>query len=733
MLSGVSMATQAILSDMPESADLHLVVHDGQTTVLIGNTAIASYADGDLGMRNTAAVTLTNLGFPGVVVAEKMGLTPEYVSELRGNARRHGSAGLMQRRGRPPKLTPYQVAEARRCKAAGMCDAEIARRFKVDHKTAAKAVAGVVVAVQPEMDLPAPQSVQTIEAPGLRASSPDAVTPATESMMDAPAEAAASESEPEASALAAVMAMGAARIGTGRLTTRYAGAMLLHPFLTLVNAETILAASMLGLTQRVRSAQRYDDIAVLTGTCVAFGVGFKSVEQFKFPDRAEVGPVVGIDVLPELRTLRPRLAQIADRCDPLAVQRSLAQAMLAAEPNVSGVYFVDEHFMPYTGARPVGSGWNTKRRHAEPGRVDTHICDPKGRAVCFTNGEPSSLSKSLPGALKQLRQILGPQAPILLGFDRGGAYPGVFKACSAENAHWITYRRAPLVATTGLPIVVTITHPRRKPTTIAYTDETVTIKKYGQARQITLFEKGKPVLQILTSDTSTCPGALVLFMRARWRIENLFKYLDFYGIDYLADYHATVEANTRKVDNPERKKLKEQLKKLTAERDKQRECIGTAHTDRNLTVGQINAQSVAAQKRINVLDKQIQDLTDMLTTAPAKLPANVINPEAERAIHRAHRRALQMVLRLLAANAENWLAYHLNAYLEDHDEYRATARRLLELGGTITYEDKTITVELNRPNTPRLARAVTKLLDEINHIGARIPGDPRPISYTTKS
>jgi hypothetical protein len=92
-----------------------------------------------------------------------------------------------------------------------------------------------------------------------------------------------------------------------------------------------------------------------------------------------------------------------------------------------------------------------------------------------------------------------------------------------------------------------------------------------------------------------------------------------------------------------------------------------------------------------------------------------------------------MVLRLLAANAENWLAYHLNAYLQDDDEYRATARHLLHQGGTITYTEKTITVELNQPNTPRLASAVTMLLDEINQIGVRIPGDPRPVTYTLKS
>ena len=54
-------------------------------------------------------------------------------------------------------------------------------------------------------------------------------------------------------------------------------------------------------------------------------------------------------MLPELRTLRPRLAALADGCDPLALQRVFATAMLAADPCEAGVYFVDEHFMPYAG------------------------------------------------------------------------------------------------------------------------------------------------------------------------------------------------------------------------------------------------------------------------------------------------------------------------------------------------------------------------------------------------
>jgi len=59
-----------------------------------------------------------------------------------------------------------------------------------------------------------------------------------------------------------------------------------------------------------------------------------------------------------------------------------------------------------------------------------------------------------------------------------------------------------------------------------------------------------------------------------------------------------------------------------------------------------------------------------------------------------------MVLRLLAFNAEAWLAEHLNAYLGDPNEYRAITRNLLHLGGQVAYTPAAITVTLHRPGRP---------------------------------
>src|SRR5260370_25656344 len=118
--------------------------------------------------------------------------------------------------------------------------------------------------------------------------------------------------------------------------------------------------------------------------------------------------------------------------------------MVAGEAPGLQVYYVDGHFVPYERAKPVPKGWNPKRRHAQPGRAGTVVTGYRGRAVCFADGEPSGLSATLPPALTQLRQVLGPDAQILLGFDRGGSYPPVFRAIRRQHARRVTWPRAPL-------------------------------------------------------------------------------------------------------------------------------------------------------------------------------------------------------------------------------------------------------------------------------------------------
>jgi hypothetical protein len=122
----------------------------------------------------------------------------------------------------------------------------------------------------------------------------------------------------------------------------------------------------------------------------------------------------------------------------------------------------------------------------------------------------------------------------------------------------------------------------------------------GQARQITLFEHGTVALQIQTSDLDACPADILAWLKSRWREENFLKYAsENYGTGKICDYIASISANTKVIDNPARKK---------------------------------------ANAAVREAEKALADAGRGLA-----------------ALLRTRRRGLQMVLRLLAHNAEHWL------------------------------------------------------------------------------
>src|SRR5665648_1001696 len=260
-------------------------------------------------------------------------------------------------------------------------------------------------------------------------------------------------------------------------------------------------------------------------------------------------------------------------------------------------------------------------------------------------------------------------------------------------------------------------------------DEAVQIKEYGTARQLTLFENDAPVLQVLTSDTTATAVGLLYWLRARWRIENMFKYASGHnGIDALADYAMDIGPDTGMVTNPARLAARKTLATAQAELATAERALPQLLNGEG-TPKQKNAALPGAHRRIEAATAAIEDAKTALKPVPAKVLATDLDPDAKLARPRIQRRGLQMVLRLLAFNAEAWLAEHFNAYLADPDEYRAIARNLLHLGGHVDYTTQTITVTLDRPDSPRVARALQLLTEELNATPARLPGDRRPLTY----
>ena len=219
---------------MPDIAVLRRVSTGGETTVSFGARLVFRYQDDDTGMRNLAIVALTDAGVEGLEVAEVFGLTAPYVSRIRGEARRNGAQGLVKRRGRPRKLTDRQVATARRLAGEGSTHATIASRFgvarsvisellaKFDPGPAQEALSASVATdpVEGTADAPLVEDVPAGAGAGAGAGANSDIECA-----DPPV-----ENQP----VADIVGVGLARIGVGEHPSRYAGAALLYPYMSMV-------------------------------------------------------------------------------------------------------------------------------------------------------------------------------------------------------------------------------------------------------------------------------------------------------------------------------------------------------------------------------------------------------------------------------------------------------------------------------------------------------------------
>ena len=696
---------------MPASLQLHLEAVGESVVVSYGGRALARYDQGDRGMRNLAIVSLTQAGVSCVEVGRLFGMRPEHVSRLRRQVSEGGSRALLPAMGRPRTLDSRAVARAYQMSDQGLAGSEIAAALGVSGATISRLLASRPAREADRLALgetDAAASSDTAEVSEPEVTEPSDMTDTGE-MTDA-----------------GEVSGGGARIVEGGGRSVYAGAMLLHPFLEKVGAGEVLAALDSG------PARRYDTTAVALAGTFAFALGSSSLEGSKHLQLADAGMLVGSERFPHLRTLRPRLGALADAVDPLAVQVALAKAMLDSDPEPPSVFFVDEHFVAYTGSRPVAKGWNTRRRHAEPGRHETVIVDDRWRAVGFASGPPQGLATGMLGPLEQLQSICG-QRPVMIGFDRGGSYPTVFSDLRERGMDWVSYRRAPLVEPTVKPRGSWVAIDGRRHY-LRVADEPVELDGYGQARQITLYEHGRVALQILTSDLSTPAARLAHVLRCRWCIENTFKYLeDHHGLHWLSDYHMEIAPDTTLIRNPKRSEALALLRSHEATIGELERKIG-AH----LTTATATDSDSDSDQTLNSLREQLDTTRESVNAAraalkpiPAKLPANIVNPDAQRATPRINRRALQTVCRLLAYNAELDLARALNTYLADPDEYRAITRNLLHQPGHIHYTPTSITVTIDQPHAPRIARALTLLIDQLNNDPPKLAGDSRQITYQT--
>ena len=148
-----------------------------------------------------------------------------------------------------------------------------------------------------------------------------------------------------------------------------------------------------------------------------------------------------------VRLLLGRLLEQIDDAGAVLDVRMTERLVAAARERADdgrAVFYVDNHLRRYRGKQVVLKGWRMQDRRVSPGTTDFYVHDEDGRSVFrIAATSHGSLSAWLMPVAKRLRAALGDDEPILLAFDRGGAFSAQLAALRDANFEFVTYERKP--------------------------------------------------------------------------------------------------------------------------------------------------------------------------------------------------------------------------------------------------------------------------------------------------
>lgn len=712
----------------------HEIVH-------IGCTPIANYSVSDITSRRHVMVQLAEAGrIKGLDIARSFGVTPIYVSQLRGKYRHQGSAALQAgQRGPkgPMKVTPRLEARVKKLRDRGMSYEAIAEAVSGEKEISYQTVRRILQKGEVrELCLPGVESTEeTVGA------SPE-VIPAPEQR--APGEDLATvESTQFAVASSPEMPVAASPQDFPRGETRYAGAMLLHVALGQLGLWSVFEKLGAEVGRTKLAVKQVVGIIAL-----GFALRLRSIEGFKTALRREFGMLLGLPVVPGVQTLRTHVAALAESVEPELVMRKLLESFVQLEPVWEGAYYVDGHFCPYSGSRPLPKGWNAKRRLVERGQTDVYVHDATGRALFFINRPLNDhLCKVLPKILEEIRSVAGAEK-ILLIFDRGGYSGPLFKELSNQGIGFITYlkgrkakRRFPWTLFERRWWEVTDPAGINKTKRCVYNiyEKGTRLRGAGVLRTLVIKDEDGQI-PVLTNCAEMASAKVVHLLKMRWRQENSLKYLsENYAVEQLIQYDATHSQDDRLVDNPKRARLKKKIEQLQAEVVFKEAQLGQAleFNDEKVrkTARGIKLAHSSLRREINGLYQKIERLENRLAQIPAKVPLEEIEGKKQyKATMKTDRRNLVNAVKVATYNAERLLARRFFRHYGDPRDWLTIFRSILHLPGAVSYQlDGCLHVDLKSPDRPKVREALKATLAELNQLDGRLFGSERRLIFALRN
>lgn len=503
----------------------------------------------------------------------------------------------------------------------------------------------------------------------------------------------------------------------------------------------------------------YTTLQVITLLAYMALCRIKTVEQLQYESPGELGKLMGLDRVPEVRCLRMKMSQLSVDDAPEQWAGLLSKQWLEADPERAGTLYVDGHVRLYHGKQTeLPRRYVSRQRLCLRGTTDYWVNDALGLPFFAVerpvdHGMLEALKSDIVPCL--LADVPNQPTPneldedpyrcrFVLVFDREGYSPAFFQEMwQAHRVACITYHKFPTEAWPEEEFTDTlVTLPN---------GETVVLKLAERGSRVGDKRLGLWVREVRklnpsghqTSLISTAYGQLAMADAAslfsRWCQENFFRYMmQHYGIDLLSEYQTEeIPGTTRPVVNPRWRELDRRFRSIKG-RLQRRQAEFAAHTLHPLSEGEPTEkvtkwEQLKSEMRetIEALEHELDEVKEQRKATPHHLEWDELEASDKFERLAPSRKRLTDTVKLIAYRSETALTSIIRSHLARDDDARSLIRDLFRSEADIAPDHGTgeLRIGIHTFANPRSNRAIQSLLEELNASETNYPGTNLKLVY----
>jgi hypothetical protein len=472
----------------------------------------------------------------------------------------------------------------------------------------------------------------------------------------------------------------------------------------------------------------------------------RSLEQLRYQAPGEWGKLLGLDRIPEVRTLREKVDLLSkDLGQAKEWNAQLAKEWMARQDSADLYFYCDGHVRVYHGeTTPLPRHYVARERLCLRATVDYWVNAMDGQPFLYINKEVdpglvATLKNDVVPWLEQLAPKTAEQQQRLaedprahwftLVFDREGYSPELFAELFDKRIAILTYHKFPKE---DWPVEQFAPHrvelAAGQTVTMKLSERGTRLSNNRWLREIRKLTDSGHQTAMLTTNFSAPMSVLAASMFARWCQENFFRYMrEQYGLDRLVEYGTEMIPDITTVVNPQWRRLDSQVRSKTGQRHRLHARFGAMALSEGLSEDEVQTyqrQKGELQEQIQHLDVEIDELKQQRKQTAHHIAVKSL-PEEERFTRlRTERKHFLDTIKMIAYRAETSLVSVLREHLARSDDARTLVRQIFETEADLLPDatNKTLTVRIHHLTQAAHDQVLEKLCATLNETQTVFPG-----------